>query len=146
MIAFLHTHPNDYIDSDGNFRIGFKIFSPADVIYFNQLVKQAHQNGIPLTNIYAVMVSSKGTYQIRFTGNVNQIKTAYANTKKEYNEMYKKYFVKYKDRSDELNFLKFIDEYMYVKGVSLVKMNDNGTFTTKTLNADKTEVVGSDCP
>jgi hypothetical protein len=90
--GFLHTHPNDFEDSEGNMRIGFKIFSPADVIYFNELVRNARDNNLPLDAVYGVMVSGTGTYQIRFTGNVNQIKTIYANTKFEYNEMYKKYF------------------------------------------------------
>lgn len=146
MLGFLHTHVNDYTDDDGMIHIGFKIFSPADVIYFNQLVALAQQNGIPLDNIYAVMVSGTGTYQLRFTGNINQIKTVYANTKQQYNEMYIKYFQVNDTKSDELNFLKFMDEQMYVKGVSLVKMNNDGSFTAKTLNADKTGVSDSECP
>jgi hypothetical protein len=60
--------------------------------------------------------------------------------------MYIAYFKKYEDRSDEINFLKFMDEEMYVKGVSLVKMNTDGTFTTKTLNATKSEITNSQCP
>jgi hypothetical protein len=39
-----------------------------------------------------------------------------------------------------------MDEEMYVKGVSLVKMNTDGTFTTKTLNATKSEITNSECP
>ena len=146
MKGYMHTHPNDFEDSDGNMRIGFKIFSPADVIYFNQMVALALQNGTPLEEIYAVMVSGKGTYQIRFTGNENQIKTSYTNTKDEYNKMYIKYFEKYKDRSDEINFLKFMDEQMYVKGITLVKMNNDGTTTKKTLNSTKTGVTDDTCP
>ncbi|UOU99697.1 hypothetical protein MUU74_07005 [Chryseobacterium daecheongense] len=135
MKGFSHIHPNDFEveHSDGTIEIrkGFKIFSPADVIYFNQIVALAQQNGTSMDDKYAVMVSSTGTYQIRFTGNVNQIKTVYTNTKKQYNEMYIKYFQKNSKVSDELNFLKFIDEQMYVKGITLVKMNEDGTFTKK---------------
>ncbi|GAA4149247.1 hypothetical protein GCM10022217_00910 [Chryseobacterium ginsenosidimutans] len=146
MTGYLHTHVNDFEDSEGRMRIGFKIFSPADVIYFNQMVGLAQQNGIPLNSIYAVMVSANVNYQIRFTGNVNQIKTMYTNTKEQYNEMYLNYFKANSKASNELNFLKFIDEQMYVKGITLVKMNSNGTFTKKTLNADKTQVIDTDCP
>jgi len=150
MKGYLHTHPNDfemeYPDGTIEYRKGFKIFSPADVIYFNQMVALANQNGMPLGDIYAVMVSGTGIYQIRFTGNVNQVKTVYTNTKLEYNKMYLKYFQENAKRSDEMNFLKFMDEHMYVKGVSLVKMNDDGTFTTKTLNSDKSGMAESDCP
>ena len=64
----------------------------------------------------------------------------------EYNRMYINYFNENKNRSNEMNFLKFMDEHMYVKGVTLVKMNSNGTFTKKTLSADKTQVVDADCP
>ena len=144
--GFIHTHPNDFTGSDGVPRIGIKIFSPADVIYFNQMLKNARDNGLPISSVYAVMVSGKGVYQLRFTGNINQIKTSYPNTDKQYREMYKKYFEANDTKSDEYNFLKFMDEQMYVKGVSLVKMNNNGTFTTKTLNADKSGVSDSDCP
>jgi len=42
--------------------------------------------------------------------------------------------------------LKFTDVQMYVKGLSLVKMNDDGTFTNKTLNSTKTDVSDSNCP
>lgn len=150
MQGYMHTHSNNFtvVNEQGyeEERIGFKIFSPADVIYFNQLVALAQQNGKSLDEIYAVMVSGTGTYQLRFTGNINQIKTVYTNTKEEYNEMYKKYFQENDDVSDELNFLKFMEEKMYVKGVSLVKMNSNGTFTTKKLNPDKSGVADSDCP
>ncbi|REC73315.1 hypothetical protein DRF57_17520, partial [Chryseobacterium rhizosphaerae] len=145
MKGYMHTHPNDFEDSEGNMRIGFKIFSPADVIYFNQMISNAQANGTPLDDIYAVMVSGKGNYQIRFTGNANQIKTTYTNTKTEYREMYKKYFEKYKDRSDEMNFLKFMEEKMYVKGVNLVKIEKDGTITKKTLNTDKSGVTNSPC-
>ena len=144
--GFLHTHPNDYEDSEGRMRKGFKIFSPADVIYFNQLVRNAKDNNLPLDNVYGVMVSGTGIYQIRFSGNANQIKTTYTNTGDEYNRMYINYFNENKNRSDEMNFLKFMDEHMYVKGVTLIKMNSNATFTKKTLSADKTQVVDADCP
>ncbi|MGE8433874.1 hypothetical protein [Chryseobacterium joostei] len=145
MKGYMHTHVNDYLDPDGGMRLGFKIFSPADVIYFNQMVALAQQNGTPLDDIYAIMVSGKGNYQIRFTGNSNQIKTLYANTKTEYNEMYKEYFSKHKGRSDEMNFLKFIDEMMYVKGVTLVKINSDGTTVKKNLNSTKTDVSETPC-
>ncbi len=145
MKGFLHTHPNDFEDSDGNTRIGFKIFSPADVIYFTQLVSLANQNGTPIEDVYAVMVSGKGNYQIRFTGNANQIKTTYTNTKIEYREMYKTYFKENSKRTDETNFLKFMEEMMYVKGVTLVKMNSDGTTVKKTLNSTKTGVTDTPC-
>lgn len=146
MKGYMHTHPNDFYGSDDLLRIGFKIFSPADVMYLNQLVKNAQTNNASLAEIYAVVVTSKGNYQIRFTGNVNQIKTIYTNTKDDYNKMYINYFHENEKRSDEVNFLKFIDEKMYVKGITLVKMNDDGTFTKKTLNADKTGVTNENCP
>lgn len=145
MKGYMHTHVNDYQDPDGNMRLGFKIFSPADVIYFNQMVALAQQNGTPLDEVYAIMVSGKGNYQIRFTGNINQIKTAYPNTKADYNIMYTKYFQNNKQNSDEINFLKFIEEQMYVKGVTLVKINSDGTTVKKTLNSTKTDVIDVPC-
>ncbi|KXH84581.1 hypothetical protein [Chryseobacterium kwangjuense] len=145
--GFMHTHPNNFEDSNGNMRIGFKIFSPGDVIYFNKMVKNAKDNGKPLDEVYAVMVSGNVTYQIRFTGDPNQIKTIYTNTEFEYREMYKSYFQQNSKRSDDLNFLKFIDEVMNVRGITLVELNEDGVPPTmKTLNSNKDGVAKAQCP
>ncbi|MFP3802747.1 hypothetical protein, partial [Paraburkholderia sp. SIMBA_027] len=60
-------------------------------------------------------------------------------------DMYKEYFKVNKDRSDEMNFLKFIEEMMYVKGVTLVKINSDGTTVKKNLNSTKTDVSETPC-
>ncbi|MGL6126252.1 hypothetical protein, partial [Chryseobacterium artocarpi] len=59
--------------------------------------------------------------------------------------MYTKYFQNNKQNSDEINFLKFIEEQMYVKGVTLVKINSDGTTVKKTLNSTKTDVIDVPC-
>ncbi|MCX8534700.1 hypothetical protein [Chryseobacterium luquanense] len=77
--GFIHTHVNNYkfLDDQGyeTDKNGIKMFSPADIAYFMDLVKNAKETGQPLNDVYGIMVSNLGNYQIRFTGNEYQIKT-----------------------------------------------------------------------
>lgn len=74
MKGFMHTHLDDYetgiILPDGSTeeRQPIRMFSPADIDIFLQLVQGTQGNGISIDSIYGIMVSSSGTYQLRFTG------------------------------------------------------------------------------
>lgn len=46
----------------------------------------------------------------------------------------------------EIGFLKFLNDNMNVRGVSLYKMNSNGTNKEINLNADKTDTIETNCP
>ncbi|MXS69906.1 hypothetical protein GSF70_01590 [Flavobacteriaceae bacterium W22] len=46
----------------------------------------------------------------------------------------------------ELAILKYMDEKMNLKGLTLYKMNDDGTNTEIKLNTDKTDTVKNNCP
>ncbi|MXS69908.1 hypothetical protein GSF70_01600 [Flavobacteriaceae bacterium W22] len=149
IMGFIHTHVNDYeyVDAEGYGvgKKGIKMFSPADMVYFMDLVKNAKDNGRPLSDVYGIMVSSLGNYQIRFTGNEYQIKT-FTNAQKEaFKGPFIDFISKNKKMSLELKFLKFIDEYMNLKGISLYRMNTDGTTEIK-LNADKTDIIPINCP
>ena len=148
--GFIHTHVNNYkfLDAQGyeTDMNGIKMFSPADIAYFMDLVKNAQTTGQPLNNVYGVMVSSLGNYQIRFTGNQYQIKTFTDAQKEAYKNPFIDFISKNKKMSLELKFLKFIDEYMNLKGITLYKMNSDGTTTEIRLNDDKTDKIDTNCP
>ncbi len=150
--GYMHTHVDDftYTNADGDevTRKGIKIFSPADVSYFMDMVKNAKDANKPLGEIYAVMVSGSVNYQIRFTGNEYQVNTF---TKAQVEALRELYTDLMKDRIGnqknlEIGFLKFLNDNMNVRGVSLYKMNSNGTNTEINLNADKTDTTETNCP
>lgn len=150
--GYLHTHVDDftYFDiSEGAdaTRYGIKIFSPTDISYFMDMVKNAKDANRLFGDIYAVMVSSSVNYQIRFTGNQYQIKTftdsQIGTLKKSYFEFMKSRIGKQKQL--ELGFLQFINDKMNLKGVSLYRMNADGTNTEINLNADKTDTTETNC-
>lgn len=143
----MHTHVNDYTTSDGNERKGIKMFSPADVAYFMDLVQNAQTKGQSLSDVYAAMVTSTGNYQIRFTGNQYQIKTFTDEQAKSHRDTFVEAMKKFTDTSKklELGFLKYIQEKMLLYGITLYRMNTDGTTTEIKLNADKTETVENSC-
>jgi len=149
--GFMHTHVNDYkyTDADGNegIRKGIKIFSPADISYFMDLLKTAQDAARPLGDVYAVMVSNTANYQIRFTGNQYQIKTFTDAQKNEFRTLYTTLMESKigKQKSLELGFLNFIYDKMNLRGVALYRMNSDGTTTEIKLNADKTDTIESNC-
>lgn len=151
IISYLHTHVNDYEYPDPQnpditiTKKGFKIFSPADVGYFMKMIKNAQDAGRPLGDVYAVLVSSIKNYQIRFTGNQYQIKTFTDAQRDAFSKLYINFMEKYSKKL-ELGFLKFIDEKMNLKGISLYRMNSDGSTTEIKLNTDKTDTAETNCP
>ena len=125
IMGYLHTHVNDhtYTDENGDevIRKGIRMFSPADVAYFMDMLKNAQDAGRPLSDVYAVMVTSTGNYEIRFTGNQYQIKTFTKAQVENLHEIYKTEMLKSTDL--ELTFLRFISERMNVKAVNLYRMD-----------------------
>ncbi|KAA0130443.1 hypothetical protein FY557_01585 [Chryseobacterium sp. SN22] len=148
IMGYLHTHVNDYTytDTDGTeiMRQGIKMFSPADIWYFMDMLKNAQEAGRPLSDVYAVMVTSKGNYQIRFTGNQYQIKSFTAQQIENFTKDFPTFMEKYSNDL-ELGFLNFISEKMNVKATNLYKMDSNGTNYEIKLTAEKTKMT-SGCP
>lgn len=151
--GYMHTHVNDYTydnpEGPGTItRTGIKIFSPADVNYFMELLKNARDEGRPLEDVYAVLVSSKGNYQIRFTGTTDQIKVFTNSQMTILSYEFKNFILDYKDNSKklEIGFFKFLTEKMNLQGINLYRMNSNGTTTELKPNANQTSVSENDCP
>ncbi|WP_407508823.1 hypothetical protein [Elizabethkingia anophelis] len=148
--SYSHTHVDDYTytDSDGNeiIRTGIKMFSPADVSYLMDMLRNAKTRGISFSDVSGTMVTSLGTYTIRFTGNEYQLKSFTETQVSGFTEPYKTFMTGNSNLSLEQKFLQFIDSKMNVKGVQLFKLNDDGTTTKTELNSDKTSVTTSNCP
>ena len=146
--GYMHTHVNDFEDSDGQTRKGVKVFSPADMSYFMDMVKNAQDAARPLENVYAIMVSNTVNYQIRFTGNQYQIKTFTDAQRNAFRDSYTTLMGSRigNQKLLELGFLQFISEKMNLKGVGLYRMNTDGTTTGIALNMDKTDTVEANCP
>lgn len=143
--AYIHTHINDIPNSN---KKGIKMFSPADVVYFMDLIQNAQTKGQSLSDPYAVMVTSTGNYQIRFTGNKFQIKTFTDQEKEYHREPFIAAVKEYVDNPKQLEFrfLKYIQKEMLLYGITLYRMNTDGTTTEIKLNADKTDTVENTCP
>jgi len=150
--GYMHTHVNDYsyTNSEGYVieKIGVKIFSPSDIKYFMQMLKNARNNNRPLGNVYAIMIATMNNYQIRFSGNSTQIKEFTEQQEMELNEDFADDMKnkKNKVKTLELGFLTFLEEKMQITGVNLYRMNSDGSTTEIHLNPDKTDTVENTCP
>ena len=150
--GFTHTHVDDYTitNADGNIveRKGIKMFSPADVSYFMAIIQNAQNLGKTLNDSYAGMVTSTANYQIRFTGNQYQIKTFTDQQLIKHQNDFAKFMKAFMNNPAklELKFLQYISEKMNLKGISLYRLNSDGTTTEIKLNAGKTDTVETTCP
>lgn len=151
--GYMHTHVKDFTYDDPNgtgtiTKQGFNIFSPADINYFMKMIKNAQDAGRPLKDVYAVMVSSIGNYQIRFTGNEYQINIFTPAQMITISKLFKEFMNRNgirKPKDLEFGMLKYMQEKMNLKGISLYRMNSDGTSTEIKLNIDKTDREEINC-
>lgn len=143
ILGYMHTHVDDFTSDDGGLRQGIKMFSPADVGYFMDMLHNAQAAGRPLVEVYAVMVTSTGVYQIRFTGNQYQLKSFTKEHIDAFREPYKNAMLDSKNL--EVSFLSFLSEKMNLKSINLYKMHSNGATSEIKLNPDKQTVSTSNC-
>jgi hypothetical protein len=121
-------------------------FSPADIDYFMDMLRNAQELGRPLSDVYAVMVTSKGNYQIRFTGNQYQIKSFTKDQIKSFTKDFANFMTKSYSKNLELGFLNFISEKMNIKSINLYKMETGGTTKEIKMNSDKISLTTTSCP
>ena len=143
-IGYMHTHINAYedgVDEDGNIvmKTPIHMFSPQDVISFLSMVKRAWGSKTPMSQLYATMVSSTGTYTLKFVGNPAKIPNSF--NKKNLTETYKKLM---KRTNKEKGFLKFLKHHIGVEGIQLYKVKNNEKIQHKKLNY-KEKVEKEDC-
>jgi len=138
-IGYIHTHLDEYDKVKANGDIEpvepIRIFSPKDVKMFLIMVLSASRNNIPLDNLYGTVVSSTGTYQLRFTGNPTDATIKANNIKWDANLdlIYKQ--IMQKSSSLEKGFLKFLNQQIGINGIDLYKIEASRN-SKKTLDAN----------
>ncbi|MGU3375775.1 hypothetical protein [Chryseobacterium sp. M5A1_1a] len=145
--GFMHTHIDSYNfqnDNGDDFeRLGIKMFSPADVSYFMDLLQSSNKQGKPLGDVYGMMITSNGSYQIRFAGTSSQIKLFSDDQLKALKISYSAAMNGTKDL--ETAFLKFLSEKMDIEGVTLHKTPTIGKPSVIKLSPDKKTKSSTDC-
>ncbi len=143
--GFMHTHIK-YCEMTNSYGELLEVpmiqmFSPEDVQQFLMLVVNAQTYGRPISDAYGVMVSSAGTYQLAFTGNVADInvQSGSINWGKSLNETYENYL----SSNTEEGFLKFLKDIIGIDGIELYKVEDSG-ITKRTLDSNG-KVVKINC-
>jgi hypothetical protein len=137
--GIMHVHEDTYTHQVNNGGIRPEIvtpihmFSPKDVYTFCSLLITANKyKTSTLDEVFNEMVSSSGTYQLRFEGDINNVKNF------NYDDLEQKYIAHMKDYKDDLEsgFLSFMKEYIGINGITLYKINEDGTSESKTLSAN----------
>ncbi len=147
-IGYMHTHLDDFLTGETDPKTGnpiiakpIRMFSPADLIKFLQIVKKTKYNGVPTHLVYATIITSTGNYTLRFKGNTDNL--VGITTADDYTKIYKKLFKKYKNNVEKA-FLHFIKEVINIDGINLYRIRDNGDIEKKTLK-DNGQVDTNDC-
>ena len=147
--GYTHVHINDRgkgtYTPEGLEEIDIKIrmFSPADV---NVLMGMADFNKSPenFADLYGTMLSSDGTFVIKFTGTAADIKTGFGG--KNWRLKFQNYFEENMDTNDNPTlFLKFLKDKMQVKGISLYKVQSDGKVYEYKLNTAQTKAEPFEC-
>lgn len=146
-VGYMHTHLNDYNTGKTDPKTGWEIieqpirmFSPADVIKFLQIVKNTKYNGVPTQFTYGTMISSSGNYTLRFTGDVD-FDFSHLKPAKDYEADYEKII---KEKGYERGFLNFLKDFIKVDGIELYRIKNNNEVEKKTLNSQG-KIVTSKC-
>lgn len=145
-IGYMHTHIDPYnngqYDEDGTplRDTPIQMFSPEDVRQFLTIVVNAQIYGTPIGDTYGVMVSSAGTYQLAFTGNVADIHQKQSSINWDrLDRIYKKYTI-----NDPVGgFLNFLKNKIGIDGIELYKVEATGN-TKMTLDSAG-EIVPINC-
>lgn len=145
-VGYIHTHLNDFETGeviDGMYKVikPIRMFSHTDVIQFLRIVKNSQYNGISTSDVFGMMISSSGTYMLKFEGNPSDI-DGFRRTKDELKSIYKKYFKE--NYNKEKAFLLFLKNEINVEGIRLIKIKSKGQTQTKTLNT-KSRVDTNNC-
>ena len=136
-IGSMHTHQDPY--PSGRYRPDgtsimlrpIPIFSPKDVVQFLEFLNNTKINNAPVQAVYNTMISSSTVYQLRFTGNITDVKIDF-----DYEILNEKYRVAIRENKEELGFLKFIKDNININGIELYEIKDDGSTNKFFLNSD----------
>ena len=135
--GIIHVHEDDFTHQVNNGILRdeevkpIHMFSPADVNKFSSLLINANKHQTPLDKVFIEMVSSSGRYQLRFEGDINNVKNF---DYESMNTTYSSYMDKYSNNLDT-GLLMFISEQIGIDGITLFKMNNDGSTDRKTLSS-----------
>ena len=110
-----------------------QILSPGDIIKFLQIVVKAHFSSTPLSDVYGTMVSSSGTYTLKYSGTYP---ANFSFNEKNIDNIYLEYFEE--EKNTEKAFLLFLKEKIGIQGIELYKIAADGTRNKKSLDANNT--------
>ncbi|MPT33018.1 MAG: hypothetical protein E2600_15410 [Chryseobacterium sp.] len=138
----------------------FPIFSPGDILFFNQWIvwaKNYNDNPstnpkIPINNLTLTLVTSNGNYLLAFDGSTVAALPAY--TPQQFDDLSTKYVEDYLNQTQtngnfdmdrvEKEFLKFVKDNMNMTGLKLFKVGSSGTNTEIYLEGGNRKT--KDCP
>ena len=144
-VMHVHEDPYTHMVDNGGIRPEdvnpIHMFSPKDVNTFCSLLITANKyKTSSLDEVFNEMVSSSGTYQLRFEGDINNVKNFDFGGLK---DTYRDYMKLYKDDL-ESGFLSFIKDYIGINGITLYKIKEDGTSESKTLSANN-QLISTPC-
>jgi len=152
----MHTHLDNFISDDDENGDGvldetkpIRMFSPRDIqktlliAYYSSLPSNSYTQ----MDAYGVMVSSEGEYMLKFTGDLSEIPTNVSLMNLNIKAM-EKLMLKFKRKvgktnveKRERNFLRFIKDEISINGISLYKLEIDGSINEIKLDANNDRVV-----
>ncbi|MBO9619163.1 MAG: hypothetical protein J7539_09030 [Niabella sp.] len=146
--GFMHDHLDDYETGDTNadgdpvIRQPIRIFSPADVDKFMQILDRNKNDGNNFSQYYSTLVTSTGTYTLKFSGAASEIKTGFQGPT--WGGKFIHYFAKAKGNNDMSKFLRFVRDEMKITGLELYEIKKGGILANRVqLNPDNENRVTS---
>ena len=138
-IGFAHTHLDSFLtggyDSSGNpeEKKPIRMFSPQDLITFLSIAKNTQRGNVSVANVYGTVVTSIGTYMLKFADDPTTIPNISAShLKKDYLAYMEKY-----PSNKEKAFLKFLKHSVKIDGVKLYKVESDGSVKKKELSSNE---------
>ena len=130
-LGFMHTHINNFIKGTDVIK-PIRMFSPADLKEFLNLVRLAHFNNRDISKVYGTMVTKEGVYTLKFLGdNIQDLSIAF--DPDDDKELFKRYFKEY-DSLEEA-FLRYMQNETNNHHVALYRQEADGTLVRRKLDA-----------
>lgn len=143
-IGMMHIHMDDFPIGQPNPNTGLqkmnepiRIHSPGDITMFISLLRNASINNIALNKVYLTMVSSTGTYTLKYDGSATDIPSPGSINGSTAEEFIEKYELIIKDFGRQRGLLKFMKDEMGITNFSLYRTKDNGDVIKYYLEGDK---------
>ena len=139
-IGSMHTHqdpyPSEKFKEDAT-PIMFRpipIFSLKDVFQFLEFLKNTKKNNAPIEDVYSIMVSNSAVYQLRFTGNIDDVRTNF-----DISTLNKEFIKSKKDNNgdEKLGFLNFLALSIGIDCLKLFEINTDGTINNMSYDNQK---------